>query len=157
MLNSHFDLVHAFTVIIGKGDGDVNPNDFKLHNNGGWREASPDIFELYNSSVCNIDRVPADSLTHEAFERIYRHRKPVIVTFTRGADAWIDSRKWTVASLRREYGTWEVVSGKAREIVRRGGSGYVDSTFSEFVDRLMSSVDDTGESLLVHHYRKWFC
>ncbi|XP_045165976.2 uncharacterized protein LOC123529639 isoform X2 [Mercenaria mercenaria] len=116
---------------------------------GGWRLADEQTKQLYSSDLCNIDRKFAHELTDRDFENTYRHKRPVIVTFENGAKDWTDPRKWTVDSLKQEYGKWSVLSGNAREIVRRGGTGYVDTSFSEYVDDLMKGDGLSGEPFYV--------
>lgn len=114
---------------------------------GGWRTASEGVLGLYDTAFCNIERRNADQLTAAEFERTYRFKKPVIVSFNNGARDWINPDEWTVESLKRAYGNKWVRSGNGREIVRHGGSGYVESSFVEYVDGLMGSSDDVGEPL----------
>ncbi|WAR25999.1 JMJD8-like protein [Mya arenaria] len=124
---------------------DLNPK----HGNGGWREPDEATLQLYDTGICNIDRVNAVDLTLDIFESTYRHRKPVIVTFPNGAEDWINPGKWTVESLKTEYGDRWVLSGNAREIVRRGGSGYVETTFEEYLNDLLNESDQIGEPFYV--------
>lgn len=114
---------------------------------GGWRSADDSIRHLYDTDYCNIERRNASDLTVAEFEKRYRYKQPVIVRFSNGARDWINPDEWTVESLKKAYGQKWVVSGNGREIVRHGGSGYVESSFTEYVDRLMSSNDDIGEPL----------
>lgn len=112
---------------------------------GGWRLADKETRQQYESDICNIERRLAHELNDSEFEKLYRHKKPVIVYFKNGAKDWTDPTKWTVESLKQEYGEWSVLSGNAREIVRRGGSGYVDTSFVEYIDKLMNESDVIGE------------
>ena len=114
---------------------------------GGWRPASDKVLELYDTEYCNIDRIYSDEITAAAFEEVYRYKKPVIVKFKNGARDWIDPDLWTVGSLKKTYGERFVASGNGREIVRHGGTGYVHTSFTEYVDDLMNTKDDIGEPL----------
>lgn len=113
----------------------------------GWREASIDVLDKFDTTICNIERRNIANITIEEFERDYRYKKPLLVTFDNGADGWTVSEKWTVKSLKEEYGNAMLGSGNAREIVRKGGNGDVTSTFTDFVDKLISGSDSTGEPL----------
>lgn len=113
----------------------------------GWRDASIDILDKFDSTICNIERRNIKTITTEEFERDYRYKKPLLVTFDNGADGWTDSEKWTIKSLKEEYGNAILGSGNSREIVRKGGNGEVASSFTDFVDKLISRSDNTGEPL----------
>ncbi|XP_052076487.1 uncharacterized protein LOC127714471 [Mytilus californianus] len=115
----------------------------------GWREADQRVIAKYDSTICNIEKRKIEELSSEEFEKVYRYKKPVIVTFPNGANDWADADKWTVSNLKREYGDFRIYSGNAREIVRRGGNGEVGSSFSDFVDKLIQEEDETGEPLYV--------
>lgn len=114
---------------------------------GGWRQADAHVLSLYDTKLCNIDRKFADELSKEEFYSVYRFKKPVIVKFRNGAKDWTDVEKWTVNSLKKEYGMTSVLSGNSIGIVRNGGSGYVRSSFTEYIDRLMGSSDEIGDPL----------
>ncbi|KAH3876399.1 uncharacterized protein LOC127868474 isoform X3 [Dreissena polymorpha] len=128
---------------------DISKRNTTSANNGGWRVADEATLNLYNSDLCTVERVKAESLTVNEFERIYRYKKPLIVQFKNGADDWIESAKWTLNSLKEEYGGEVVHSGNARDIVRHGGNGYVETSFTEYVDKLMSDKDQIGEPYYV--------
>lgn len=116
-------------------------------NNGGWRLASGSILKKYGSSKCTIARKNAKDLSSLEFEREYRYKKPLIVTFNNGAAGWTRPESWSVRSLKQEYGDWLVLSGNSLEIVRHGGNGDVESSLTQFVDKLIRSKDDLGEPL----------
>lgn len=124
---------------------DISKRNTTSADKGGWRVADEATLNLYNSDLCTVERVNAESLTVDVFERVYRYKKPLIVQFKNGADAWIESAKWTLKSLKEEYGEELVHSGNARDIVRHGGNGYVETSFTEYVDKLMSDKDQLGE------------
>ena len=107
-------------------------------NNGGWRLADDQTNRKYDTSVCYIDKKWSHELTSEDFERFYRYKKPVIVQFSNGAKDWTDPTKWAVWNLKREYGDWTVMTGNSREIVRRGGTGDIETSFSDFVDVMLT-------------------
>ncbi|CAC5382402.1 unnamed protein product [Mytilus coruscus] len=115
----------------------------------GWREADQRVIAKYDSTICKIEKRKIEELSSEEFEKVYRYKKPVIVTFPNGANDWADADKWTVSNLKKEYGDFRIYSGNAREIVRRGGNGEVGSSFSDFVDKLIQEEDETGEPLYV--------
>ena len=54
-----------------------------------------------DSDVCNIDRVSVLDLDSERFEREFRYKRPVIVTFPNGASDWTEPDKWSVEQLTR--------------------------------------------------------
>ena len=120
---------------------------FKPIMEGGWLLADDLTNSLYNSTVCTIDRFFVDEISPDNFEKNYRFKKPLIIKFRNGAEGWTNPHKWTVDSLSEEYGHWSVLSGNAREIVRRGGSGYVDTSFSKYVHEKIRSNDSLGEPL----------
>lgn len=115
-----------------------------------WRPASKEAWKLYGSTKCTVDRRDASDLTLKEFEDEYRFKKPVIVRFPNGAKDWTNPRKWSLSSLKQEYGQWYVLSGNSLEIVRKGGNGDVQSSFTEFVDSLMQDKDEIGEPLYVY-------
>ena len=114
--------------------------------NGGWRLADVITNRKYDTSICDIERKWSYELTSEEFEKFYRYKKPVIVQFSNGAKDWTVPAKWTVSSLKKEYGDWSVMSGNSREIVRRGGTGDLETSFSDFVDGMMKRNDSLEES-----------
>ncbi|XP_069142317.1 LOW QUALITY PROTEIN: uncharacterized protein [Argopecten irradians] len=116
---------------------------------GGWQLASDKTNEDFDSAVCNIDRLSVSDLTNEQFEREYRYKKPVIVTFPNGAKDWTDPDRWSVKNLKREYGKWSVLYGNSLEIVRRGGNGHLQTSFSEYVDKLMNDRDAMGDPFYI--------
>lgn len=116
---------------------------------GGWRLASESTQKKYGSSICTIERRSAEYLTHEEFEKEFRFKKPLIVSFQNGASGWTQPKKWSVQSLKREYGEWSIYSGNSLEIVRKGGNGDTESSFTQFVDKLIRSKDDLGEPFYV--------
>lgn len=119
-----------------------------------WRPASKEAWKLYGSTKCTVDRRDASDLTVKEFEKEYRFKKPVIVRFPNGAKDWTNPRKWSLSSLKQEYGQWYVLSGNSLEIVRKGGNGDVQSSFTEFVDSLMQDKDEIGEPLYVTIYKE---
>ena len=114
---------------------------------GGWRLASESVLKKYGSSKCTIVRRNAKSLSSQEFEKEFRYKKPLIVTFDDGAAGWTRPESWSVKSLKREYGNWLVLSGNSLELVRRGGNGHVESSFTQFVHKLLRSTADLGEPL----------
>ena len=69
--------------------------------NGGWRLADAEAVAKLDSDVCNIDRVSVRDLDSERFEREFRYKRPVIVTFPNGASDWTEPDKWSVEQLTR--------------------------------------------------------
>ncbi|XP_048252971.1 uncharacterized protein LOC124133842 isoform X1 [Haliotis rufescens] len=107
-----------------------------------WREADPAILQKYGLKVCDIDRVYADEITEQRFEKEYRFKKPLLVKFRNGAKDWTDPEKWTLKSLISQYGQWRLYSGSSLELVRRGGNGYMGSSFEDYVNAMMSEGSD---------------
>ncbi|XP_067684698.1 uncharacterized protein [Haliotis asinina] len=107
-----------------------------------WRGADQVTLEKYDISVCDIDRVYADEITEEQFDRKYRLKKPVLLKFRNGAKDWTDPEKWTLKSLKSAYGEWMLYSGSSLEVVRQGGNGYLGSSFEEYVDGMMAEGHD---------------
>ena len=117
-------------------DSNVIPVKRRETRIGGWSLANQQTLYELGTTQCDIDRRWVDELSAEDFEENYRFKKPVIIQFKTGATAWTDPKKWTVGSLKRNYGDWSVFSGNSREIVRSGGSGEVETTLKEFINRL---------------------
>ncbi|XP_061178984.1 uncharacterized protein LOC133187578 [Saccostrea echinata] len=130
-------------------DSKKSQNSMHSDSTGNWRPATKEALRLYGSSKCTVDRRDASDLTVNEFEDKYRFKKPVIVRFPRGARDWTDPWKWSLRSLKQEYGQWYVLSGNSRDIVRKGGNGDVQSSFSEFVDSLMQDKDEIGEPFYI--------
>ncbi|XP_046558342.1 LOW QUALITY PROTEIN: F-box protein At5g06550-like [Haliotis rubra] len=84
----------------------------------------------------------ADEITEERFDKEYRLKKPVLLKFRNGAKDWTDPEKWTLKSLKSTYGQWMLYSGSSLEVVRRGGNGYLGSSFEEYVDGMMAEGQD---------------
>ncbi|XP_063437147.1 bifunctional arginine demethylase and lysyl-hydroxylase psr-1-like isoform X1 [Mytilus trossulus] len=116
---------------------------------GGWRLASVNVLQKFGSSKCTVTRKDAKYFTNAEFEKDFRFKKPLIVSFDNGASGWTRPESWSVESLKKEYGDWLVYSGSSLEIVRRGGNGNVESSFTKFVDQLIRSKDDKGEPLYI--------
>ncbi|KAK3585952.1 hypothetical protein CHS0354_038494 [Potamilus streckersoni] len=116
---------------------------------GGWRLADDKTLQEFGSEICSIDVHNADELSVKEFETTYRFKKPLIVKFKNGAKDWTDPEKWTVKSLKREYGEWSVLSGNSLEIVRLGGRGDMTTSFSQYVDKFMNMQDTLGEPFYV--------
>ncbi|KAL3852997.1 hypothetical protein ACJMK2_016590, partial [Sinanodonta woodiana] len=116
---------------------------------GGWRLADDKTLKEFGSDICSIDVHNADDLSLEEFETTYKFKKPLVVKFKNGAKDWTDPDKWTVKSLKREYGEWSVLSGNSLEIVRLGGRGEMATSFSQYVDKFMKEQDSLGEPFYV--------
>ena len=56
-----------------------------IQTKGGWRVASNSVREKYYSDKCTITRRNAKYLTSEEFERDFRFKQPLIVSFDNGA------------------------------------------------------------------------
>lgn len=69
--------------------------------NGGWRLADEELARRWDSNLCNIERVSVEELSAERFEREYRFKRPVLVTFPHGAKDWTDPQRWTQPELIR--------------------------------------------------------
>ncbi|XP_060070677.1 uncharacterized protein LOC132550604 [Ylistrum balloti] len=121
----------------------------KSKSTGGWQLASDETNRQFDSTLCTIDRLSALDLTSEQFERSYRYKKPVIVTFPNGAKDWTQPDRWSVKSLKREYGKWSVLYGNSLEIVRRGGNGHMTTSFTDYVDKLMKDRDAMGDPFYI--------
>ncbi|XP_033745001.1 uncharacterized protein LOC117330673 isoform X2 [Pecten maximus] len=116
---------------------------------GGWQLASDKTNQQFDSSLCTMDRLSVRDLTSEQFEKVYRYKKPLIVTFPNGAKDWTQPDRWSVKNLKREYGKWSVLYGNSLEIVRRGGNGHMQTSFTEYVDRLMKDRDAMGDPFYI--------
>ena len=91
-----------------------------VKNNGGWRLADADTVARLDSDLCNIDRVSVEDLDSARFERDFRYKRPVIVTFPNGASDWTDPEEWSLEELTR-FGTW--VLGWVQFPLFGGGGG----------------------------------
>lgn len=124
-----------------------SPSKSKSIATGGWRLADETTNSKFDSSICTVDRRSFGDITSDEFEEVYRYKKPVIVTFPNGARDWTQPDHWSIRSLKREYGLWSVLAGNSIEIVRRGGNGNIQTSFTEFVDRMMKDRDAMGDRL----------
>ncbi len=103
-LKSYFKIEY-FTEHNNNTDGSaVSNSDGRSKINGGWNVANAETNAKYGTKLCNVDRIDATQLSNAQFESVYRHKKPVIVTFPRGAGDWTEPDKWTVSSFE-EPGT----------------------------------------------------
>ncbi|XP_041347741.1 uncharacterized protein LOC121367556 isoform X2 [Gigantopelta aegis] len=109
---------------------------------GGWRTAEEDILHKYDSSLCLVDRVFADRITVDQFEREYQNKKPVIIKFRNGARGWTQPELWSVDGLRHSHGPQGLMVGVSREIVQNGGNGYVETTVTDFIDSIQAAKSD---------------
>ena len=116
-------------------------------NNGGWRLADEDTIKFLDTKICNIDKKYYNEVTVDQFESVYRYKKPVIIKFPDGAAGWTDPDKYTVPSLQKAYGDWEVLSGRSDDIVRRGGRGDTANSFQDYVDLIMNDKVDNREPM----------
>ena len=102
----------AFVVAIAAVGPVVVLNDVSLRNswfssssspeaNGGWRLADETSVARLDSDLCHVDRVSVEELGPERFEAEFRYKRPVLVTFPRGAADWTDPAKWTLHALKR--------------------------------------------------------
>ncbi|XP_076468981.1 uncharacterized protein LOC143299581 [Babylonia areolata] len=133
-----------------------NDNIHNNNGNGGWRRADEETLRALDSGTCTIDRVPARDMDHERFERDFRYKRPVILTFPDGARDWTDPQLWTLESLKRSYGEWKISSGDSLEIVRRGGNGDMTSSFDDFVGHLMGERKATDEQPAYYMFDRAF-
>ncbi len=92
---------------------------------GGWRMADKNshITQLLTSSVCNIDTINADKLSLSDFKTNYEHKKPVILSFKKGSNHWVDVTKWSRDILSKEHGGVNVMVGRSEEHAYRLGVG----------------------------------
>ncbi|XP_070559807.1 uncharacterized protein [Ptychodera flava] len=127
----------------------IKPEPTTYSEVGGWRQASRQTQIFLNSSVCNIDRRFSQELSPVEFERTYRHKRPVLVSFEHGSKDWTDPEQWTRQDLMQKYSAWEIASGKSDDIVRNGGSGNEISSFAEYVNKIMDNRDGTNEPMYV--------
>lgn len=111
--------------------------------NGGWRPASQEILEKYDTDICNIQRLSVSSLSPANFEKEFRFKKPVLVTFPNGLKDWTDPDLWSRQGLLKAYSNWTLHSGQSLEIVRAGGNAKHRTSFSEFVDSLLAETNKT--------------
>nr|KAG5708470.1 hypothetical protein BaRGS_026197 [Batillaria attramentaria] len=111
--------------------------DSGVKSNGGWRLPDAETLRKLYTSYCNIERISVKDLDPDRFEKEFRYKKPVLVTFPNGAADWTVPEKWSQDELRRTYGEWQTSSGSSVEIVRMGGNGDTRQSFVEFTDGLM--------------------
>lgn len=120
---------------------------------GGWRLPTAETAKSIGSERCNIERRWSNTLSADEFERDYRYRRPVMLRFKKGAEAWTKPVQWTRTSLLRDYGHSEVASGRSETIVRAGGKGDIASSLTEFVSFLMEERDAKEEPMYVRRMR----
>jgi hypothetical protein len=64
-----------------------------------WRNQLP--YFSRKMDRCNIERIPAAEITKARWKQEIWNKKPVIITFEKGADGWTDSKLWSNAALVR--------------------------------------------------------
>ncbi|XP_055882037.1 uncharacterized protein LOC106054114 isoform X2 [Biomphalaria glabrata] len=124
--------------------------------NGGWRPASQEILEKYDTDICNIQRLSVSSLSPANFEKEFRFKKPVLVTFPNGLKDWTDPDLWSRQGLLKAYSNWTLHSGQSLEIVRAGGNAKHRTSFSEFVDSLLAETNKTTNEPLHYGFDRRF-
>ncbi|KAK7479237.1 hypothetical protein BaRGS_00029485, partial [Batillaria attramentaria] len=120
-------------------------NIFKsTHANGGWDLPDTETLQKLYTSKCNIMRISVKDLDPERFEKEFRYKTPVIVTFPNGAADWTWPEIWSQSYLRKNYGQKKTRSGVSQYIARTGAGSEVHS-FTEFTDRRMRQTEYTEE------------
>lgn len=104
---------------------------------GGWRVADGRTRDELDIDHCDVERREASSLTSQEFESVYRFKKPVLITFANGAAGWTNPDLFRRQELTKLYAYWSVSSGRSLDIVKSGGSGKIQASFSEFIEELM--------------------
>ncbi|GAB1598511.1 hypothetical protein Ahia01_001210200, partial [Argonauta hians] len=121
--------------------------DGEIKNTHGWNNGDEAAWKKFGISFCDFDRISISDITTKEFEHQYRLRKPLILTFHNGAKDWINSSMWSRTALKEQYGQWLLLVGNAREIVRHGGNGHVQTSVKEFLDDNMQKSNVQTEPL----------
>jgi len=104
------------------------------NNNGGWY-SDPKPNELYVSR-CDFDRIDVQktNFTVEDFERLYLHRKPVILE---GAiEDWKAKERWTRKSFFENYGAFPTQVSPGSVIVFGGGGDSSSSNMNKYLMKM---------------------
>jgi tetratricopeptide (TPR) repeat protein len=109
---------------------------------GGWRVADNQTREELDIGHCDIERHDAGSVSLEEFESTFRFKKPVLITFPNGAADWTNPNLFQRHHLTELYSYWSVSSGRSLDIVKFGGSGRYESSFSEYLEEMMDDRRD---------------
>ncbi|XP_029638189.1 uncharacterized protein LOC115213383 isoform X2 [Octopus sinensis] len=121
----------------------------EIKDSNGWNVGDEEALRRFSISFCDIDRKSISDITSKEFEHQYRLRKPLILTFQNGAKDWINSSMWSRSELKKKYGQWLLLVGNAREIVRHGGNGHIQTSVEDFLDDKMQKTNLQGEPLYV--------
>lgn len=121
--------------------------DGEIKNNNGWNVGDEEDLRRFSISFCDIDRKSILDITSKEFEDQYRLKKPLILTFHNGARDWINSSMWSRSEIKKKYGQWLLLVGNAREIVRHGGNGHIQTSVDDFLDDKMQKTNLQGEPL----------
>ena len=129
----------------------------------GWKQPTAADLERFGGGKegvdsglgCDFARVDVASLTREIWERRYRNKRPVILTFGGGGGSgkrkrkarpggWFKPRLWARSRLESEYGDWQVDKGRSEMIVRNSGTGHEVTTLSKFLAQDLVTSSDEG-------------
>ncbi|KAK7462073.1 hypothetical protein BaRGS_00038521, partial [Batillaria attramentaria] len=134
----------------------AEPPAEQRNNNGGWKPPDMEAVRKLYTSRCNIKRVSVNDLDGERFEKEFRYKNPVLITFPNGAADWTVPEKWSQDYLRKNYGQRQMDIGSSLDIRRGDGrtTGNKRHSFIEFTDRLMRQTfqgSDEARSFVWDH------
>ncbi|KAK7462076.1 hypothetical protein BaRGS_00038524, partial [Batillaria attramentaria] len=132
----------------------AEPPAEQRNNNGGWKPPDMEAVRKLYTSRCNIKRVSVNDLDGERFEKEFRYKNPVLITFPNGAADWTVPEKWSQDYLRKNYGQRQMDTGSSLEILRGNGHTNKRHSFIEFTDRLMRQTfqgSDEARSFVWDH------
>ena len=133
-----------------------NSSAAEQHHVGGWRVADNQTREELDISHCDIERRDAESISVQEFESTFRFKKPVLITFPNGAADWTNPSLFQRHHLTKLYSHWSVSSGRSLDIVKFGGSGKHQTSFSEYVEEMMDDKNDVSSEPMYLFDRHFF-
>lgn len=111
--------------------------------NGGWRLTPEDETRLLDDGICNIDRVSILDMTRERFEREYRLKKPVLITFPNGAADWTNTSYWTEPAYRVGFKSWNLPKYVDDSLIRDRQSRSRLKTYTDYMDHVINAPRDS--------------
>jgi hypothetical protein len=108
---------------------------------GGWlRDVEEEV--LWDHARCDIERLDASKLTPRDFTKLYRGKRPVLLTGS-VLTHWPALHKWTRRAIMEQFGNRTIKVGIGSDIVNSGGGqGLATITVEDFLNVLNSSSPD---------------
>ena len=120
---------------------------------GGYAANADAERELAGGDACDIPRLA--SLSEAEFNATYRLHRPFVLVDVAQPRHRVNFSK---NALRRVYGDVRVRTGIAREIIRRGGSGYRGMSLRHFIEAMEAAgtVGERGDTLYLFDKGQFF-